>query len=250
MRRLPHRRRTVDMRGQQLSIDPSESSGFYLYYEREYDDQIFNFLNSIIGRYVVALDIGANIGVYTCYLAARVPQVIAFEPDPAVCAWLRSNLALNRLNNVTVHQACVGREKGMVKFFSAEDRNSGIGSMIDAPGASREMPCVCLDDLFQPPFGPCLIKLDIEGAEWLALQGARRLLSAPDVSVDILMEVHPEQLQKAGVSLHDLHALLAQMGYQIFGIGTGGLIPLPPQARGERFWWATRSPVQSNSRPR
>lgn len=241
VRRLPHRSRTVNFRGQRLTIDPSEISGFYLYYEQEYDGQNFDFLDSVIGHYAIALDIGANIGIYTCYLAARLPHVVAFEPDPEVCAWLSDNLALNRLSNVSLQQACVGQHKGVVKFFGAEPRNSGVGSMIDAPGKSRDVPCVCLDDLYRPPFGPCLIKLDIEGAEGLALQGGRRLLSSPDTVADILMEVHPKQLQKTGTGLDDLNALLNGMGYKVFGLGRAGLVPLSHDGADERFWWATRS---------
>jgi FkbM family methyltransferase len=245
VRRLPHRQRVVSMRGQSLSIDPSELSGFYLYYEREYDVPIFDFLDTIVGRYSMALDIGANIGIYTCYLAARVARVIAFEPDEENCRSLAENLGRNQLGNVTIERACVGRESGTAKFFTADRRNNGIGSMIEAPGEARGIRCVCLDDLFRPPFGPCLIKLDIEGAEWLALSGARRLLSAPDVSADILMEVHPDQLRKAGIGLDKLHSLLVEMGYNVSGLDAHGLHALSMQQDGERFWWATKTPRKS-----
>ncbi len=49
--KLPHRQRLVHHFGQQLWVDPSEMHGFYLYYEREYDDYIFNFLSAQATKY-------------------------------------------------------------------------------------------------------------------------------------------------------------------------------------------------------
>jgi hypothetical protein len=61
-------------------VDPSELHGFYLYYEREYDDYTFSFLGDRLAGFARALDIGANIGVCTSFLAARMDKVDAFEP--------------------------------------------------------------------------------------------------------------------------------------------------------------------------
>jgi FkbM family methyltransferase len=241
VRKLPHRWRVVANRGQRLMVDPSGMSGFYRYYEREYDVPLFDFLDRIISRYRTVIDLGANIGVYTCYFAARVPEVIAFEPDPAPHASVQKNLALNNLQNVTLHDACVGADNGTVTFYSGNSANSGIGSILGGGGAAIERPLVRLDDVVSPGSGRVLMKMDIEGAEWAALLGATRLLTAPDAPVDILMEVHPEQLGQAGIALDDLRALLVELGYTVAGIGPHGPDPstaaaTPPQ----RFWWATR----------
>lgn len=241
LHRLPHRRRIVERRGQHLIVDPSELSGFYLYYEREYDDRVFDFLDGVIGRYRLAIDIGANIGVYTCYFAARVAQVVAFEPDSIPYERLLRNLALNGLSNVAVHRLCVGRETGTVKFLSGDSRNRGIGSTIGAAAGGSEFPACSLDDFFRAPLGPCLIKMDIEGAEWLALQGARRLLSAADAAIDILLEVHPDQLRTIGVGIGELRSLLSEFGYACWAIGPRGLAALPADDTAERFWWASRN---------
>jgi FkbM family methyltransferase len=178
VRKLPHRMRTVERFGQRFTVDPSELCGFYLYYEDEYDNFVFDFLKGVIGKYSSAIDIGANIGIYTCFFAARIGYVHAFEPDPFICTWLRRNLALNNLSNVSVHEACVGRSNGIVRFLPGHKKNRGMGRMarMEATGIDRD--CICMDKFIEKGFPvPCLIKMDIEGAEWLALQGARRLLS-------------------------------------------------------------------------
>ncbi|MEP7030141.1 MAG: FkbM family methyltransferase [Pseudolabrys sp.] len=242
VRRLPHRLRIVEHHGQRLIIDPSEISGFYLYYEQSYDDIIFKFLDTVIGRYSQALDIDANFGVYTCFFAARVPRVIAFEPDAIPNAWLKRNLALNHFGNVVVEALCIGRSTGMVKFAIGSDaRNSGVGSTIDADASSVEYPASSLDDFFAEPLGRCLIKMDIEGAEWDALQGARRLLDAPEASIDILLELHPDYLRKLGVGVRDIRTYMAELGYVSFGIGPQGLIPLREDETEERFLFLTRN---------
>jgi len=95
--RLPHRQRLVQHFGQELWVDPSELSGFYVYYERNYDDYIFQFLSARIAGFDRALDIGANIGIYTVFLAARIARIDAFEPEPLVLQRLTANLEQNGL---------------------------------------------------------------------------------------------------------------------------------------------------------
>ena len=81
VRRLPHRQRLVRHFGQRLLVDPSELTGFYLYYEQEYDDGIFRFLARRLPTFAWAIDLGANIGVYTTFIAQYCNRVDAFEPD-------------------------------------------------------------------------------------------------------------------------------------------------------------------------
>jgi FkbM family methyltransferase len=243
--RLPHRLRTVERLGQRLIVDPSELAGFYLYYEREYDDFIFQFLETIIDGYSVALDIGANIGVYTCYFAARIPHVDAFEPDELLTAWLHKNLSLNGLVNVSVHQACVGLKSGTVRFLPSQQRNRGIGSITTTEVEGIECPCTCLDDFLQQTdcHGPCLVKMDIEGAEWLAVQGAQTVLGRPGTAIDILLEIHPVEMRRFGGSPKKLRTLLIGLGYSPFAVTPKGLLALSSSEDDYRFWWVSHNPI-------
>ena len=85
---------------------------------------------------------------------------------------------------------------------------------------------------------PLLIKMDIEGAEWLALQGARRCFTERKTPLAILIEVHPEQIQELGGTVRRLQSLLEDFRLSVKGLLPSGLLPL--RAADEyRFWWAT-----------
>ena len=73
------------------------------------------------------LDVGANLGLYTCVIASQnlVPRTIAFEPDRENFARLSRNITLNRLEQrVEAHQAAVGREGGHCNSSSFGARQS------------------------------------------------------------------------------------------------------------------------------
>ena len=85
--------------------------------------------------------------------------------------------------------------------------------------------------------------MDIEGAEWLALQGARNMLSLPGTSIDILLEIHPEEIQSFGGSVNALKSLLLELGYAIGAVTPHGSIALDDSAETQRFWWVSRDPL-------
>ena len=234
--RLPHRQRIVERLGHRLLVDPSELHGFYVYYEREYDDFVFEFLQGRLAAYPRALDLGANIGIYTVFLASQVKEVDAFEPEPAVLPRLRANLALNGVKNVRVHETCVGSILGRIAFEPPGRRNAGIGKVSTAM-AGCSYPCTTLDEFFGGPLDePCFIKMDVEGAEWLVLQAAQAI-SHPNVPVALLIEIHPGEIRDLGGSVTELRLLLENMGYAVQALTPAGLQPLGVEDF--RFWWAT-----------
>ena len=118
-------------------------------------------------------DIGANVGFYSL-LAALVcdpGQVCAFEPVPANLAYLRKHLELNHLTNVHVFPMAISDTTGMGSFYLSKTRATG---RLEADGNVR-VQISSLDALIQrknlPP--PDCIKMDIEGAEFRALLGAK-----------------------------------------------------------------------------
>lgn len=238
VRHLPHRQRRVKHFGQQLQIDPSELHGFYLYYEREYDDWIFEFLEKRLGEYTRALDIGANIGIYSVFLASKIDCVHAFEPDHVVLAGLRANLALNGSRNVAVHEACVADRSGSVRFVSSSRSNRGLGRISSEASGGIDVAAMSLDDFCGGPIEePTLIKIDIEGGEWLALQGCTQSVGRRTAKVDILIELHPDAIRSFGGSLLGLKEQLNRLGLAVSAITPKGLHQ-PDGDEKSRFWWA------------
>ena len=121
----------------------------------------------------VVYDIGAHAGYYTLAAARRARLVLAFEPNPANQAALRFHLARNRLDNVVVQDAAVGRAPGTAQFSEAGDAYQGrLG------GGALTVKVVALDALIAAgATAPDLVKMDVEGSELDALDGAAALLA-------------------------------------------------------------------------
>ena len=169
----------------------------------------------------VFYDIGANVGTYTCFAGQHVDDgnVIAFEPHPANVERLRENAALNDIQ-LEVLSVALSNERGVSELdvSGGEDR-AGVGTHSLSTGdteRSIEIDMVEGDRLIEeeriPP--PTVIKVDVEGAEQLVLEG---LLSAiqDDRCHTVYCEVHPDRISKFGGSEDDLRELLSERGYTL-----------------------------------
>jgi FkbM family methyltransferase len=157
-------------------------------------------------------DVGAHTGFFAM-IAARVVGptgcVVAFEADPENAALLTVNVERNALQQVKIVQAAVWSRAGEVTFErgpAESNRMQGhISESSSAQGAGITVPTVSLDEMvFEGGMAaPKLVKIDIEGAEWGALQGARRLLGGKRPRV--LCEVHdPSEVEKIQNYFHEL----------------------------------------------
>lgn len=147
-----------------------------------------NLLN-LAGRRVrpdaTILDIGANIGLAAIGLSALVPdgRVIAFEPCPQTAHHLAANLAANNIGNCTVVAAALGSEAGTARFAVPATFSAGSHIMQDAEAShspvTLEVPVFALDEWLEDAGIPRVdfVKLDVEGYEPFALDGARRVIA-------------------------------------------------------------------------
>jgi len=113
------------------------------------------------------LDIGANIGAYSLWVAARCPDVRieAFEPDAELCERLRFNLATNRLDHVHLNHLALGDHEGEVRLVSGAG-NKGE-NRVETGGAGVPVPMTTLP-AFLERSGIAQIdalKIDVEGHE-------------------------------------------------------------------------------------
>jgi FkbM family methyltransferase len=173
-----------------------------------YDRSTVATLQSLIRPGTVVYDIGAHVGYLTMVMARCVgPQgrVIAFEPLPLNCRYLRGHLRANRLHNVALRQACVAECNGPVCFQA--QGGSGRGRLQAGSGGVFE--AVSLDEEIGAGrlLPPDLIKMDVEGAEVLALRGAIHTLRAHRPT--LIVSVHGPQLHQ------QCRALLDELGYHI-----------------------------------
>jgi len=164
----------------------------------------------------VIFDVGAHVGFYSLLgsvLVGGKGQVVAFEPEPKNLSYLKKHLQINSISNVEVVEAAVSDRRGRARLSSGPSSSMWY---IDAQG-ELEVQAVSLDDLVLneklPP--PNVIKMDVEGAEFLALNGSAKVVSM----------FHPIFiLSTHGSEVHQKCCrLLETAGYQLTPIGQESL---------------------------
>ena len=190
----------------------------------------------------VILDVGANAGLYTI-LAARIVgphgHVFAFEPDDRAVALLRRNIALNGLTNVTVIEAAVSNETGQRNFAAASDiaMSSLAATHRDDQQIQswRTVDTLRLDDALGK-YGierPTFLKIDVEGAEQLVVEGATGLLARAPAGFTILFEAFEANAEPFGYTVAQLLESVQGRGFTVQGFdGAGRLRPLQDLQQG------------------
>lgn len=159
----------------------------------------------------VVYDLGANVGFYTV-LAARgvgsAGQVHAFEPLPDNVKFLRRHVELNQLKNVSIHACAVSNVTGKLRFAFGGDRSTG---RLDDSG-SFEVDAITLDEFVfsRGSALPCVIKIDVEGAELCVLEGARQVLEKAKPA--IFLATHGDTVRQA------CYQLLRSFHYRVCGV--------------------------------
>ncbi|MGI9098824.1 MAG: FkbM family methyltransferase [Solirubrobacteraceae bacterium] len=163
----------------------------------------------------VLYDIGANVGLVALH-AARTCRTVAFEPDPSFLDRLQRNLQLNPSVSVDVRALAIGDRDGTVTLFTdGADGNSP--SLVHQRGEkeSVEVRARMLDTIVSEGAlpSPTVLKLDIEGAEILALRGAKGLLHGPSAPRALFLEVHDSFLPAFGSCAEEVLEIVRGAGY-------------------------------------
>ena len=196
-------------------------------------------VRSLVAPGMVAFDVGANIGKYTKLFSLLVGgsgKVFAFEPDPRSAERVRKLVAESALDNVTIINQAVAESPGKVTLNQFPDEycswNSlGRPHMEDPRNPSQFVPivssveveAVTLDDFCRAHGIDRIdyLKLDVEGAEFRALQGARDLLSRQAIRF-LQFEVSLKMLEGLDTCAKPVFDLLASLGYECHAISNEG----------------------------
>jgi FkbM family methyltransferase len=158
----------------------------------------------------IIYDLGANNGIHTLLFSQLGGKVYAFEPLPANCNEIRKNAELNNSDNIAIQQAAVGNYSGESVFHLGlhDKQGSLIGIGLES-GTDIKVRVVTLDEFIeQGNPHPDFIKIDIEGAESMALQGFTRQIGVK--RPHLYIELHnPDQDKKVG-------AFLLAQGYKAY----------------------------------
>ena len=202
---------------------PEHSTSMYLYgmLEHTAEVRLTRFLIRTLQDDDVFFDIGANFGFYTLLAAEfiKAGRVCAFEPVPYVFDALAKNARAAGANVEAVNTA-VSDRVGILDFDQApESRHTGSSLDLESllvPGEERfvhtkvKVQSTTVDE-FRARSGlvPTVIKIDVEGAEKLVIEGARETLAAaaPTVILEVLKPPHNNQHHR------DATRLLQDLGY-------------------------------------
>lgn len=174
-------------------------------------NEIATFLE-LLENHDVAIDIGANVGIYSCLAASRGKHVIAFEPSVRNLNYLYRNLWSNGFRNVEVFPIGLAREPVIGRIYGY----GGIAHFVPGCAQAREahlalVPLTSLETVAARRFlnKKLLIKLDVEGFELEVLAGAAKaleLLPRPTWMVEILLQgaVIPGRINSRFAATFDL----------------------------------------------
>ncbi len=226
-KRVPGRPVDVPYEGLVLRCHPdSNSASNVFYFTSRYDYDEMTFLDRYLRPADGFLDIGANIGTYSLFAAARCgidARIEAFEPLPVAAARLRQNFERNHLTDAHVHEVAVDDHAGQVRFLDFD-----VSSTIDHGEDSHRYGVVEVAqdriDARVKGSGFAVAKLDVEGLELRALQGAQRLIDALDPPV-WQVELIDSVLAKHGASAQAVVTWMAEAGFTPawFDVATGTL---------------------------
>jgi len=143
-------------------------------------DEIAVFLK-YLQRVSACIDIGANIGLYTCLAVSQGKQAIAVEPLRSNLKLLYANLVCNGFLDVEVFPLGLSNKAGIKRLFGYGTGASFLSGWAGASDRYYEVvPVTTLDVIVNARFEgqSFLIKMDVEGFENEVLKGAENTLGS------------------------------------------------------------------------
>ena len=214
--------------GCKMIVDPYDAVGGKIYRDGQFEPETVEFVYDNLKEGMTFIDIGANIGQYTLLAASIVGdsgKVISVEAAPYTYTILNKNISLNNLSNVVSHNVAVSNSKGFTTFHLGHYGNSGASSLkptINTGVREIKVKTNTLDNLLIGLDKTDIMKIDVEGAELMVLNGGKTILK--NFKPMLILEFSDENFTgEFGVSTTDLVALLKELNYVVYIIKKGGL---------------------------
>ena len=203
-----------------------------------FENRELEIFRSAVGTGMTIVDIGANIGLYTVIASHRVGpngKIFAYEPEKENYAILVKNIRLNQRHNSIALQVALSDKIEKRNLYLAED-NKGHHSFAKDSSANIPVSVITdtLDHSLEKYGSPIvdIIKMDIEGAEPLALKGMAQTITR-NSDIIIFTEIYPNAIRRLGQNPLDFLALLAEFSLSIWIIDEN--ISKPARLKPEDF---------------
>lgn len=175
------------------------------------------------------LDIGANLGWFSLMLGDYIQRnagngrVYSFEANPNIIPYLNASIMDSGLmRQVSIKPYAVSERPTRFQMTNSTFGNIGglqVGEVATSDQAQNRnvVPALPLDDLMIDLNRCDLIKMDIEGAEMMAINGYIEGLKR--FKPKILMEINPRALELvSNVTVDDLFEKMTSLGYSCFDV--------------------------------
>jgi FkbM family methyltransferase len=211
------------LRGRQMKLHLQSEKDYWL---GSYELDLIEALKKKVPETGIAFDVGANIGYLSLVLAELLGpegRVWAYEALPANAERLNENVQKNGFEKrISLKQVAISAKSGQANF--KVHASGGMGKLAGAKGRDENymleirVESASIDDLVfkQGIPSPDLIKIDIEGAEGAALQGANRLLN--EVRPLLFIELHGQE------AAQEVLDILKKHDYSLRKLGAGSAI--------------------------
>jgi FkbM family methyltransferase len=205
-----------------LDLDLRDNLGLFLWhYPSFYEKEEIESFCSLVTPGCIVLDVGANVGLYTLLAAKRGARVFAIEADPHNATRLRHHAKLNRVESrVTILEMAATETEQTISLYR-NPQNWGESNILHRGNFYGTVAGRTIDSLNLPPVDIC--KMDIEGAEVLALQGMERTL-ARSPHINLFVE-YAEAFENSAALLHFLRTHFSTLTVLEANEGQGDIPP-------------------------
>ena len=206
----------IIVEGNKIFVEPTDGLGLLISPAYEpFGTQIFK---REVKEGDTVLDLGAHIGYYTLIAAKLVGpkgRVFAFEPNPGNFAFLKKNIKINGYRNIAPVQKAISNKNGIGRLYLA--RKSVSHRMYKSYGNQPflEVETIRLDDFIKGRVD--VVRLDIEGCEWLAIQGMNSILKR-NSSIKIITRFSSRLSIASGIKPIEYLKTLKKWGFKLHEI--------------------------------
>lgn len=146
--------------------------------EGRFEEEEARTIRECLDRTEVFVDVGANVGYYTCLARSLERVVIAVEPLPQNLQFLYANLEANGWRDVEVHPLGLSAAPGLAVLHGTGTAASLVEGWAGPSTKRRTIPLTTLDILLAGRFRDrrLFLKVDVEGVEYDLLLGAEDTL--------------------------------------------------------------------------
>lgn len=226
-------------------IDPWPAGYRDLFLFNEFESDQVRLWKLLLKPGDVVVDGGANLGFWSLVASRLVGPdglVVAFEPHPATVEELRRNLSASAATNVIAQNCGLWHSAAFAAMDNGDQMASRCVAQVRVQATSSGVALMDLDG-FRPSQRQlsgrriALIKLDVEGSEWGALQGMQRTIERDHPILTI--EWNWETSERFGFVPSDVREFLAKYGYRAYSTDDGALVPFvePRHQQSPMVWY-------------